>query len=425
MRLVTLCFVIASALCNRVSRNYQHTIPAIRQADHDLAMHELAPFASTARMLFEHRPELSSTLQVDFAHALLHMNHRFARGPRDHTWETTIAHFACEAVIDAEEELVSACTRHVKLECTCGGLTSLLRACHNHVIPWTSDEVFCDDVLNATRCGHPHFLHRICASSRHRHKHLRSRKPSPTLLMHEHGASPKHRSWYHHTKDHEHKQFEIDIAHKMQRAHQQQAHEHAKMPDNVRQKQDTRRSDRPPTKSTQIAALFRYDHFETIHHMRKGPGTNVSMCTSHESIRTMVQMIFTNATHVLVPTDRQASRMLLDRDGCDLLFTWPAVAELIHLHPCPQEVGMTDHVPAMCSDYLHSRHHGNRDRLFFQNPQRNILELTPHDPVLADTSHAQNKWHERQTCETLHQHSRVGKTPGHHIPTLRDICKRN
>jgi len=400
---------------------HHHSIPAIRRADHVRAMHELRPFEAAAAELYEHSPALPSAVRVDFAHALLRVFHQFGQGPRDHTWETTVAHFTCEAVNAAEEDLLRACSDHALVECTCVGLSQLVRACHNHVMPWSEDEPLCDDLAADAQCGDKHFLRNLCRSSRVKHASRARRVPSPKLAMHAHSAAPKHKSWKSHARDHEHKQWHLDAEHKIAAARQRPVP--TTLPRDAKETvQSSRRSHGPDLPAVPISGLLRFSDPRLLAQIRERQGAGVTVCSAHGSISRIGKSTFTNASHVLVPSDREALRMLMDSDGCDVVLTWPATAEVLYLHPCPQEMRVYESIPRACLDYEHSAHHGNRDRMMLQNPGRNGMRVSPRDADLAIGAHARRTVVERESCRDLHRHSMLGKRPGHHSPTLGEWC---
>jgi hypothetical protein len=404
---------------------HHHSLQAIRRADHVRAMHDLRPFEAAATELYEHSPPLPRAVRVDFAHALLHVFHQFGQGPRDHTWETTVAHFTCDAVNAAEEDLLRACSDHARVECTCSGLSRLVRACHNHVMPWSEDEPLCDDLAADARCNGKHFLSNLCTSSRRKHasRAATRRVPSPKLAMHAHSAAPKHRSWKSHARDHEHKQWHLDAAHKLEAARQTPVPAALlRKPIVDKPPEPGRRVHGPDLPGVTVAGLLRFSDPRLLLQIRQRRGEGVTVCSAHGSIDRIGRAKFANASHVLVPSDREALRMLLDKDGCDVVLTWPATAEVLYLHPCPQEMRVYVSIPAVCRDYEHSAHHGNRDRMLLQSPGRNLMTTSPRDAQLAIDAHTRRTWSERESCRDLHKHSMLGQRPGQHSPSLGERC---
>jgi len=370
-----------------------HPVTLMNHGDRARNEYELSPLLETGRAIFQ--SQAPASVRIDFAHELQHIYHRFSHSPRDHTWETTVAHFVCSAILSAERDLLQACP---SLPFTCDGLSSLLRACHNRVVPWARDEPWCD------KHGHRHFLGRICAASRRKRSNHRSYKTLSEL----HSIVPHHRSWRKHARA----QQEDHHYHNLQK----QIRQIPSVPD--KPKPTSRRSG--PELPASVLAALTLSHRLTLAQMRAYKGNGTSLCVTDESIRSVVQSLYPQAkVHLLAEWDMM--RKLLDSDGCDIAVTWLLTAELLYMHPCPLELGSSAVPASMCVD-LHPSHYGRHGHRVLHSPGRNKLSVSPSNASLAATLYESQGRNRALACSRLRTYSRLGKYPGETSRHLREAC---
>jgi hypothetical protein len=203
-----LCVVCTlSAILNSVSaKSCEHAYNALQTDVHNERLRAMTnPIQDAALLVYRESPGDKDA--VGFAHRLLRTHDNFTETCYDHHWTDSLTHKLCASFLKWREWLVRKCGAGpdspgegrwhgagTSMQCMCSDLDALLHACAHHVLPWATDEGFCDNLK--PECAHAHPFAGLCRLHHSARTAIaaRRRPATPTSAV-IHNTEPKHCTW--------------------------------------------------------------------------------------------------------------------------------------------------------------------------------------------------------------------------------------
>lgn len=170
----------------------------------------LEPISDTAVLLVRQGAQGGGNQSMlHFAARLMRVHDAFEATCHDHHWEEALTHKLCASFIRWQPALETQCQGRGVTSwgegCVCAGLSTLLRDCRHHVLPWAADSGFCAE-LRQEGCLHTHPVGGLCKPVVRRHH------PSPwRSTHHHHRTKPKHKTWRRHAATQKTKQHAEEL----------------------------------------------------------------------------------------------------------------------------------------------------------------------------------------------------------------------
>ena len=318
----------------------------------------LHPVEAAAVSLAELTPEeTSASVRVDLAHKLIRAHDRFADSCYDHQFVYSLTHKICAAYVRHQDALKAWCqstkTPHPTAECICVAFGSIVRACRNHVVPWSHDSEICPVVMQ--KCPQTHPFAGLCAHEMERLQTAsRDRLPHKALSHDRHGTTIKHSSWAQKNKADEQLRHTASLQHKLRSAKAREPNwgrdaNSAGAGTSSRNKAAGRRlfgvDDKPKTLSADLAVITPHGSPLSARRIRALPDTRLCVPAQHPELFRLSRKVYPKARRLVeLKTDNVYSELALllrptnkhnDADrGCDAMILWYPQAELLHLDPC-------------------------------------------------------------------------------------------